>query len=199
MKRKIYDELLAWKNTSQGSSAILIEGARRVGKSHIVEEFAKNEYDSYLLINFRKTSDEVKKWFDLYLEDIDKLLLNLQLHYNRQLSPRRSVIIFDEVQACPRAREAIKFLIEDGRFDYIETGSLISIKKNVKGIVIPSEEDKLEMSPMDFEEFLWAMGNSMLMPFIRDCFAKKEPLGQAMHRKVSDLFVSIQPLFGKSS
>ena len=188
MKRKIYDELLAWKRTSQGSSAILIEGARRVGKSYIVEEFAKNEYDSYLLINFRKTPEEVKKWFDSYLEDIDKLLLNLQLHYNKQLSPRRSVIIFDEVQACPRAREAIKFLVEDGRFDYIETGSLISIKKNVKGIVIPSEEDKLEMSPMDFEEFLWALGNSMLMPFIRDCFAKKEPLGQAMHRKASDLF-----------
>ncbi len=188
MKRKIYDSLLLWKTTSRGASAILVEGARRVGKSYIVEEFARNEYDSYLLINFRKTPDEVKSWFDLYLEDIDKLLLNLQLRYNTQLTPRRSVIIFDEVQACPRAREAIKFLVEDGRFDYIETGSLISIKKNVKGIVIPSEEDKLEMSPMDFEEFLWAMNNKMLMPYIRDCFERGVPLGQAMHRKVMDLF-----------
>ena len=188
MKRKIYDSLLAWKNASRGASAVLIEGARRVGKSYIVEEFARNEYDSYLLINFRRAPDEVKTWFDLYLEDIDKLLLNLQLRYNKQLTPRRSVIIFDEVQACPRAREAVKFLVEDGRFDYIETGSLISIKKNVKGIVIPSEEDKLEMSPMDFEEFLWALGNTMLMPYIRDCFMRREPLGQAMHRKVMDLF-----------
>lgn len=188
MKRKIYDDLLTWKNTSHGASAILIEGARRVGKSYIVEEFARNEYDSYLLINFRKAPDEVKVWFDLYLEDIDKLLLNLQLHYNRKLTPRHSVIIFDEVQACPRAREAIKFLVEDGRFDYIETGSLISIKKNVKGIVIPSEEDKLEMSPMDFEEFLWALDNMVLMPFIRECFENRTTLGQAMHRKVMDLF-----------
>lgn len=188
MKRKIYDDLLSWKNTSRGASAILIEGARRVGKSYIVEEFGRNEYDSYLLINFRKAPDEVKVWFDLYLEDIDKLLLNLQLHYNRQLTPRHSVIIFDEVQACPRAREAIKFLVEDGRFDYIETGSLISIKKNVKGIVIPSEEDRLEMSPMDFEEFLWAMDKTMLMPFVRECFESRTALGQAMHRKVMDLF-----------
>ena len=167
---------------------MLIEGARRVGKSYIVEEFARNEYESYLLINFRKAPNEVKIWFDIYLEDIDKLLLNLQLHYNRPLIPRHSVIIFDEVQACPRAREAIKFLIEDGRFDYIETGSLVSIKKNVKGIVIPSEEDRFEMSPMDFEEFLWAMDNTMLMPFIRECFEKDTALGQAMHRKVMDLF-----------
>lgn len=188
MKRKIYDDLLNWKNTSRGTSALLIEGARRVGKSYIVEEFAKQEYDSYLLINFRKTPQEVKHWFDIYLEDIDKLLQNLQLHYNKRLTPRHSLIIFDEVQACPRAREAVKFLVEDGRFDYIETGSLISIKKNVKGIVIPSEEDKLEMHPMDFEEFLWAVGNMTLMPFIRQCFENKTPLGQALHRKAMDLF-----------
>jgi len=122
------------------------------------------------------------------MEDIDILLQNLQLHYNKQLPHRHSVIIFDEVQACPRAREAIKFLVEDGRYDYIETGSLVSIKKNVKDIVIPSEEDKLDMNPMDFEEFLWAMGNTMLMPFIRECFESKTALGQAMHRKVMDLF-----------
>ena len=167
---------------------MMVEGARRIGKSYIVEEFARNEYDDYLLINFRSAPKEVKEWFDLYLEDLDKLLLNLQLHYNKQLKPRRSVVIFDEVQDCPRAREAIKFLVADGRFDYIETGSLISIKKNVKDIVIPSEEETLEMYPMDFEEFMWAMGNETLMPFIEDCFERRVPLGQALHRKALDLF-----------
>ena len=166
----------------------MIEGARRIGKSFIVEEFARNEYDDYLLINFRLAPKEVKEWFDLYLEDLDKLLLNLQLHYNKQLKQRRSVIVFDEVQDCPRAREAIKFLVADGRFDYIETGSLISIKKNVKDIVIPSEEETLEMFPMDFEEFLWAMGNETLMPYIEDRYAKRLPLEQALHRKAMDLF-----------
>ena len=188
MKRKIYRQLQEWKETSNGTSAIIIEGARRIGKSYIVEEFARNEYDDYLLINFRQAPDEVKSWFNLYLEDLDKLLLNLQLHYNKQLKPRRSTIIFDEVQDCPRAREAIKFLVADGRFDYLETGSLISIKKNVKDIVIPSEEETLEMYPMDFEEFLWAMGNETLMPFIKDCFEKQASLGQALHRKAMDLF-----------
>lgn len=188
MKRKIYSELLQWKQTSNGSSALLIEGARRIGKSYIVEEFARNEYDSYLMINFRTASKDVKEWFDIYLEDINKLLFNLQLHYNKQLENRRSVIVFDEIQDCPRAREAIKFLVADGRYDYIETGSLVSIKKNVKNIQIPSEEYAIEMFPMDFEEFLWAMGNDMLMPFIKDCFDKKQPLGQALHRKAMDLF-----------
>ena len=166
----------------------MIEGARRIGKSFIVEEFARNEYDDYLLINFRLAPKEVKAWFDLYLGDLDKLLMNLQLYYNKQLKQRRSVIVFDEVQDCPRAREAIKFLVADGRFDYIETGSLISIKKNVKDIVIPSEEETLEMFPMDFEEFLWAMGNETLMPYIEDRYAKRLPLGQALHRKAMDLF-----------
>lgn len=188
MKRKIYSELLQWKNTSNGSSALLIEGARRIGKSYIVEEFARNEYDSYLMINFRTASKEVKEWFDIYLEDIDKLLLNLQLHYDKRLEKRRSVIVFDEIQDCPRAREAIKFLVADGRYDYIETGSLVSIKKNVKHIQIPSEEYAIKMFPMDFEEFLWAIGNDMLMPFIKDCFDNKRQLGQALHRKALDLF-----------
>lgn len=188
MKRKVYKQLQEWKEISGGTSAIMVEGARRIGKSYIVEEFARNEYDDYLLINFRLAPKEVKEWFDLYLEDLDKLLLNLQLHYNKQLKPRRSVVIFDEVQDCPRAREAIKFLVADGRFDYIETGSLISIKKNVKDIVIPSEEETLEMYPMDFEEFMWAMGNETLMPFIEDCFERRVPLGQALHRKALDLF-----------
>ncbi len=173
---------------SNGTSAMMVEGARRIGKSYIVEEFARNEYDDYLLINFRLAPKEVKEWFDLYLEDLDKLLLNLQLHYNKRLKPRRSVVIFDEVQDCPRAREAVKFLVADGRFDYIETGSLISIKKNVKDIVIPSEEETLEMYPMDFEEFMWAMGNETLMPFVEDCFERRVPLGQALHRKAMDLF-----------
>ena len=188
MERKIYNSLLSWKENSHGTTALLVEGARRVGKSFIVEVFARREYDSYLLINFRRAPADVMNWFDLYMEDIDKLLLNLQLHYNRQLTPRRSLVIFDEVQACPRAREAIKFLVEDGRFDYIETGSLISIKKNVKDIVIPSEEEKIEMSPMDFEEFLWAMDNRTLMPYIRECFDARQPLGAALHRKTMDLF-----------
>ena len=188
MKRKVYKQLQEWKEISGGTSAMMVEGARRIGKSYIVEEFARNEYDDYLLINFRLAPREVKEWFDLYLEDLDKLLLNLQLHYNKRLKPRRSVVIFDEVQDCPRAREAIKFLVADGRFDYIETGSLISIKKNVKDIVIPSEEETLEMYPMDFEEFMWAMGNETLMPFIEDCFERRVPLGQALHRKAMDLF-----------
>ena len=188
MKRKVYKQLQEWKKISGGTSALMVEGARRIGKSYIVEEFARNEYDDYLLINFRLAPKEVKEWFDLYLDDLDKLLLNLQLHYNKRLKPRRSVVIFDEVQDCPRAREAIKFLVADGRFDYIETGSLISIKKNVKDIVIPSEEETLEMYPMDFEEFMWAMGNETLMPFIEDCFERRVPLGQALHRKALDLF-----------
>lgn len=188
MKRKIYNELLEWKSTSNGRSALLIEGARRIGKSYIVEEFAKNEYASYLMINFRTASRDVKSWFDIYLEDIDKLLGNLQLHYGKRLNPRQSLIVFDEIQDCPRAREAIKYLVADGRFDYIETGSLVSIKKNVKDIQIPSEEYSISMYPMDFEEFLWAMGNDLLMPYLQDCFEKLQPVGQALHRKAMDLF-----------
>ncbi len=188
MKRKIYNELLEWKSTSNGRSALLVEGARRIGKSYIVEEFAKNEYASYLMINFRTASRDVKSWFDIYLEDIDKLLGNLQLHYGKRLSPRQSLIVFDEIQDCPRAREAIKYLVADGRFDYIETGSLVSIKKNVKDIQIPSEEYSISMYPMDFEEFLWAMGNDLLMPYLQDCFEKLQPVGQALHRKAMDLF-----------
>ena len=158
MKRKIYNELLEWKNKRNGATAVIIEGARRIGKSYIVEEFARNEYDSYLLIDFNKADKVVWEWFDNYLEDLDTLLMNLQIHYGVRLTLRKSVIIFDEVQLCPRARSAIKYLVADGRFDYIETGSLISIKKNVKDILIPSEEQALPMYPMDFEEFLWALG-----------------------------------------
>jgi len=187
MKRKIYNKLLEWKKQRNGATAVLIEGARRVGKSYIVEEFARNEYDSYLLIDFNKADKVVWGWFDTLLEDLDTLLLNLQIHYGTRLTPGKSVIVFDEVQLCPRARAAIKYLVADGRFHYIETGSLVSIKKNVRDIVIPSEEETMPMSPMDFEEFLWAIGNDMLMPYIRQCFEKRQPMG-AFHRKAMECF-----------
>jgi len=187
LKRRIYERLLEWKNISQGSSALLIEGARRIGKSFIAEEFARKEYESYILIDFSKAPPQVKEWFDLYLEDLDTLLMNIQLHYKTRLTPRRSVVIFDEVQDCPRARAAIKHLVKDGRFDYLETGSLISIRKNVRNILIPSEEESVDMYPMDFEEFLWAMGEDMLMPYIKQCFEQKRPMGD-FHRRAMDLF-----------
>ena len=187
MRRKIYDSLLKWKQEKDGTTALMIEGARRVGKSYIAEEFARNEYDSYILIDFSKAPARVRDWFDEYLEDVDTLLQNIQLHYKKQLTPRRSLIIFDEVQKCPRAREAIKALVADKRFDYIETGSLISIKKNVADIVIPSEEDGIDMYPMDFEEFLWAMGNEVLMPYVRERFAKQQAMGE-FHREALHYF-----------
>ena len=187
MKRKIYDRLLEWKREKDGTTALLIEGARRIGKSYIAEEFARNEYESYILIDFSKAPSRVRSWFDDYLEDIDTLLQNIQLHYRKRLSRRKSLIIFDEVQKCPRAREAVKALVEDHRFDYLETGSLISIKKNVDDILIPSEEEGIEMYPMDFEEFLWAMGNEMMMPYIRAQFAECRPMGD-FHREAMHYF-----------
>ena len=187
MKRKIYKSLLQWKQEKDGTTALMIEGARRVGKSYIAEEFARNEYESYILIDFSKAPARVRSWFDEYLEDIPTLLQNIQLHYKKQLTPRKSLIIFDEVQKCPRAREAIKALVEDHRFDYLETGSLISIKKNVEDIVIPSEEDGINMYPMDFEEFLWAMGNEVMMPYIRDRFNKQQSMGE-FHREALHYF-----------
>ena len=187
MKRKIYNKLLEWKEQRNGATAVLIEGARRVGKSFIVEEFARNEYDSYLLIDFNKADKVIWTWFDNLLEDLDTLLMNLQIHYGKRLTPGKSVIVFDEVQLCPRARAAIKYLVADGRFHYIETGSLVSIKKNVQNTVIPSEEESMPMYPMDFEEFLWALGNEMLMPFISMCYKKRQPLG-ALHRKALEYF-----------
>ena len=187
MKRKIYSQLVEWKQTEKGKSALLIEGARRIGKSYIVEEFAKSEYDSYILIDFNHADAEVIALFENYATRLDMLFQMLSLHYNVQLKNRKSLIVFDEVQQYPPARALIKYLVADGRYDYIETGSLISIHKNVKDIVIPSEEQRLPMYPMDFEEFLWAMGNEMLMPFIRDCYTKKTPLG-SIHRKAMDMF-----------
>ena len=188
MRRKIYEQLLNWKKKDANRTALLIEGARRVGKSYIVEEFAKNEYDSYLLLDFNQVSNEVKETIDRFLNNLDTLFSYLSTLFNVPLYPGRSLIIFDEVQLYPRARAAIKYLVADGRYHYIETGSLLSIKANVVDIVIPSEERHLKMYPMDFEEFLWAVGNESLMPFITDCFHTKKPLGTAMHRMVMDYF-----------
>lgn len=188
MKRKIYSRLLEWKEKDNGSTAVMIEGARRIGKSYIAEEFARTEYQSYIIIDFSKAPAEIFDLFDHYIHDLDELFDRLQLFYDVTLIARRSVIIFDEVQFCPRARSAIKHLVADGRYDYIETGSLISIKRNVKDILIPSEEMCLEMYPMDFEEFLWASGNDRLMSFIRKQFEKKKPMGAAFHRQALDYF-----------
>ena len=182
MRRKIYDKLLQWKQ-GNGRSALLIKGARRVGKSYIVEEFAKKEYRTYILIDFNKAGKEIKDLFEHYLDDLNTFFLYLSSIYNVKLYPRETLIILDEVQLFPRARSAIKYLVAHGKYDYIETGSLISIKKNVKDILIPSEEDQLEMYPMDFEEFLWALGNDTMMDLLRDCFLHQRPLGQALHRK----------------
>ena len=187
MKRKIYQQLLHWKNTKQGKTALLIEGARRVGKSYIAEEFGRREYDSYLLVDFSKAAPVVKSLFDLYLDDIDQLLARLEGLYHKHLTRRQSLIIFDEVQFCPRARMAIKFLVADGRYDYIETGSLISIKRNVKDILIPSEEHAIQMYPMDFEEFLWAVNDETTMPFVGRLFEQKQPLKE-LHRATMDRF-----------
>ena len=167
---------------------MLIEGARRVGKSYIAEKFAKENYKSFILIDFSKVADEVKRLFNDYLDNLDYLFTYLTQYYGIKLYERESLFIFDEIQFCPKARGAIKHFVADGRYDYIETGSLISIKKNVKDILIPSEEEKIKMYPFDFEEFLWAMGNDTLMDFIKECYEKKKPLGQALHRKAMDYF-----------
>ena len=188
MKRKIYSKLLEWKNLSNGRSAVMIDGARRVGKSWIAEEFAKNEYERYLLIDFAKATKDVKGFFMDYLDDLDTFFMYLLGAYHVELKPRKSVIIFDEVQRFPRAREAIKYLVADGRYDYIETGSLISIRKNVGNIVIPSEEHHIEMFPMDFEEFLWATGNGGMMPIIERAYRDLCPIGSGMHRRILDVF-----------
>lgn len=188
MKRKIYETLYQWKTNSKGKTAILIDGARRVGKSYIAEQFAKENYKSFIVLDFNKIPNEVKDLFDYYLNDLDTLFIYLSNYFNVKLYERESLIIFDEVQLYPKARAAIKYLVEDGRYDYIETGLLMSIKKNVKDILIPSEEEHIEMHPMDFEEFLWALGNYTLMSLIQKCYIEKKPLGQVMHRKVMDYF-----------
>ena len=188
MRRKIYEEILKWKKRSAGQTALLIDGARRVGKSYIAEKFAAAEYKSYLLIDFNRAPKEVTDLFENYLNDLDTLFMYLSGFYNTKLYERETLIILDEVQLCPRARSAIKYLVADGRYDYLETGSLMSIKKNVKDILIPSEEEHLKMYPLDFEEFLWALDNETLMPLIQTCYEKKQAMGQALHRKAMDYF-----------
>ena len=187
IERKIYQELLKWKQEARGKKALLIEGARRVGKSTIAEKFAREQYRSYILIDFNKTPKSVKDNFE-NLNEPDIFFQNLSLEYNVRLYPRQSLIIFDEIQKYPRAREAIKYLVADGRYDFIETGSLISIKENVSEITIPSEERKLKMYPVDFEEFAGAMGEELLLEYIRQCFLKEKPLDQKMHTKAMRLF-----------
>ncbi len=188
MRRKIYDRLLQWKKKNNGRSALLVQGARRVGKSYIVEAFAKAEYQSYILIDFNIVDMQVRDMFLHDLNDLNTFFLKLTTLFNTKLYERQSLIILDEVQLFPRARSAIKYLVADGRYDYIETGSLISIRENVKDILIPSEEDHMNLYPMDFEEFLWANGNETMMELVWNCFENKKPLGQALHRKAMDLF-----------
>lgn len=185
-KRKIYDRLLEWKQNQNGRTAILIEGARRVGKSTLVEQFAKNEYESYILIDFNKASSDVVSLFG-NLMNLDFIFMQLQAIYNVVLKRRNSVIIFDEVQQCPQARQAIKYLVADGRYDYMETGSFISIKKNTKDITIPSEEDRISMYPMDYEEFRWALGDEATIPLLRMFYEKRMPLDKAHRAKMRDL------------
>lgn len=182
-QRKIYDQMRAWKEKRQGRTALLVEGQRRVGKSTVVEAFARNEYKSYLLLDFSAAAKEVRALFE-DVSDLDYLFLQLQLRMGVRLFERDSVVIFDEVQLCPLARQAIKALVKDRRYDYIETGSLLSIKKNVKDILIPSEETRISMYPMDFEEFLWAQGDMATIPLLRELYEKKRPAGEAAHRQL---------------
>lgn len=182
-RRKIYDTMLKWKQERNGDSALLIEGARRVGKSTIAEEFGRREYKSYILIDFSKVSQEVHDLFK-DVSDLDYIFIRLQFIFQKTLYERESLIIFDEVQLQPLARQAIKHLVKDHRYDYIETGSLISVKSKSKKILIPSEETKVSMYPMDYEEFKWALGDTTTIPLLRTAFEKKMSLGQAAHRKL---------------
>lgn len=185
-QRKLYDRMLQWKQEEQGQTALLIEGVRRVGKSTLAETFAKREYRSYILIDFNKASKETKSLFD-DLSSLDFIFLRLQAQYGVQLYNRQSVIVFDEVQKCPNARQAIKYLVEDGRYDYIETGSLISIHKNTKDITIPSEEERVQLNPLDFEEFRWALGDKALMPLLSEFYERNVPLGPAFRNTMRNL------------
>ena len=187
IKRKLYDELLTWKNKSRGSKSLLIEGARRVGKSTLAKRFAENEYRSYILIDFNIAPKNIRDNFE-NLNRLDIFFQNLSLEYNVKLYRRESLIIFDEIQKFPRAREAIKYLVADDRYDYLETGSLISIRENVKDITIPSEEKKLKMYPLDFEEFAEACGEELLLEYIRQCYDTKQPLQQKAHTRAMRLF-----------
>lgn len=188
LKRKAYDKLKEWKNESNGKSAMLIDGARRVGKSFLAQEFAEKEYKTHVVINFSQASPEVKETFENDLMNLDLLFKKLSIIFGVKLYERNTLFVFDEVQQFPRAREAIKFLVADGRYDYIETGSLISLKQNVQDIVIPSEEEHMLLNPLDFEEFLWAIGDDVTAPILRSCLKSLTPIGAAAHRRVMNLF-----------
>ena len=188
LKRKIYQKLLSWKNNNNGNSALLLDGARRVGKSFICEQFGKNEYKSMILIDFGNIAKEMIDVFENESYDLDLFFTKLAAFYRTRLYKRESLIIFDEVQQFPKARQLIKYLVADGRYDYIETGSLISLRQNVKDIIIPSEEEHLEIFPLDFEEYLWAMGDTTTVPFLQLMFEQKKQLGQALHRKIMNDF-----------
>lgn len=185
-RRKLYDRMLQWKQEEHGQTALLIEGVRRVGKSTLAETFAMREYRSYILIDFNKASKETRGLFD-DLSSLDFIFLRLQAQYGVQLYERESVIVFDEVQKCPMARQAIKYLVEDGRYDYIETGSLISIRKNIKDITIPSEEERLQLHPMDLEEFRWVLGDVALMPLLKQFYEMRVPMGAAFRNTMRNL------------
>ena len=178
-RRKLYDKMLQWKAERGGSTALLIKGARRVGKSTLAETFAKNEYDSYLFIDFTEVSQDIRDLFN-DISDLDSLFLQLQFKFHTRLYPKKSVIVFDEVQNCPMARQAIRKLVNDGRYDYIETGSLLSIRKNVQNIRIPSEETRMTLYPMDYEEFRWALGDEVTMPVLNIAFEMRNSLGDAV-------------------
>lgn len=187
-KRKVYDKLKEWKELSAGTSALLLEGARRIGKSTIVEEFAKNEYDDYMILDFARENQDIKENFIENMGDLNTFFRNLFMLKGRALKGKNCALIFDEVQLFPQARQAIKYLVADGRFDYIETGSLISIKKNVKDILIPSEEYRVKMYPMDFEEYLWALGDEITIPTVKNSFEERKALGDTIHRKIMKTF-----------
>ena len=182
-RRKLYDKMLQWKAERGGSTALLIKGARRVGKSTLAETFAKNEYDSYLFIDFTEVSQDIRDLFN-DISDLDSLFLQLQFKFHTRLYPKKSVIVFDEVQNCPMARQAIRKLVKDGRYDYIETGSLMSIRKNVQNIRIPSEETRITLYPMDYEEFRWALGDEVTIPLLNDAFEMRKSLGDAVTRQL---------------
>ena len=188
IKRKLYSELLEWKNNRKGKTAILIKGARRTGKSYLCEQFAKNEYKSYVIIDFANISNEIRTLFEGDTSNIDKFLSELQILTHTTFYDRETVIIFDEVQMFPKARQLIKYLVANNKYDYIETGSLLSIRKNVKDIVIPSEEEDKYLYPLDFEEFLWALGDEVTYPYIKECFEKRKEVGEKIHRKIIRTF-----------
>lgn len=187
IKRKIYQKILRWKESTNGTKALLIEGARRIGKSTIAEEFGKKEYKSYILIDFNKATKKTMESFE-DLNNLDVFFQTIMLEYNTRLFERESLIIFDEIQKFPKAREAVKYLVADGRYDYIETGSLISIRENVDNITIPSEERKIKMFPVDFEEFMLYMNEELLLEYIKKCLEMKQPLDQKMHQKAMHIF-----------